>query len=237
MKVELFINNLKKAFGNIELPVAFWYSDTPKTTPVSVPGCYLKLLKTAREGGIITFDDKTIKCSGGKVYAGYIETPEFLPNYVANKEHYKKNPEMVINFINELGLLNMQGHYLNIARIDQLDSFDSIEGILFFATPDILSGLVAWTQYDTNNANAVSVPFGSGCSSTIASVLTENRKGGKKTFLGMFDPSARPTIEENILSFSIPMSRFSEMYNTINECCLNGTLGWSKIKSRINSKL
>lgn len=234
MIVQEFIDNLKNAFGDIELPIAFWYSTTPKVVPIPVPGCYLKSLKKAREGVAVSFDSDTIKCSGGKVYAGYIEIPEFLPNFVANKEHYKESPEMVVDFIDKIGLLNMQGQYLNFARIDQLDSFDHIEGLLFFATPDILSGLVAWTQYDTNDVNAVSVPFGSGCSSTIACVLTENRKGGKRTFLGMFDPSARPTIEENMLSFSIPMSRFSEMYYTINKCCLNDTHGWSKIKNRIN---
>lgn len=32
--------------------------------------------------------------------------------------------------------------YLNFARIDKLESFGDAEGLLFYATPDMLSGLV-----------------------------------------------------------------------------------------------
>lgn len=56
--------------------------------------------------------------------------------------------------------------YLHFARIDRLTSFEKVEGLLFLATPDILSGLITWTFFDNNNPDAVSTPFGSGCSST-----------------------------------------------------------------------
>lgn len=32
--------------------------------------------------------------------------------------------------------------YLHFARIDRLTSFEKVEGLLFLATPDILSGLI-----------------------------------------------------------------------------------------------
>ena len=35
--------------------------------------------------------------------------------------------------------------YLHFARIDRLTSFEKVEGLLFLATPDILSGLITWT--------------------------------------------------------------------------------------------
>ena len=123
--------------------------------------------------------------------------------------------------------------HINFAPIDKIDSLENIEGIIFFATPDVLSGLISWAQYDTNSADAVSVPFGSGCSSIISQLVVENSKNGQKTFLGMFDPSARPQIEANILTFGIPMSRFKSMYYTIEESCIKGTNDWNKVKSRI----
>jgi hypothetical protein len=40
--------------------------------------------------------------------------------------------------------------YLHFARIDRLTSFEKVEGLLFLATPDILSGLITWTFFDNN---------------------------------------------------------------------------------------
>ena len=50
---------------------------------------------------------------------------------------------------------------------------------------------------------------------------------------GFFDPSVRPYFEAELLSFTIPMSRFKEMYHTMRESCLFDTHAWGKIKERI----
>ena len=76
-------------------------------------------------------------------------------------------------------------------------------------------------------------PFGSGCCSVITQTIIENRKQGKRTFLGFFDPSVRPYFEADLLSFTIPMSRFKEMYHTMRESCLFDTHAWGKIRERI----
>ena len=100
--------------------------------------------------------------------------------------------------------------------------------MLFLPTPDILSGLVTWTFFDNNALDAVAAPFGSGCCSVITQTIIENRKQGKRTFLGFFDPSVRPYFEADLLSFTIPMSRFKEMYHTMRESCLFDTHAWEK---------
>ena len=48
----------------------------------------------------------------------------------------------------------------------------------------------------------------------------------------MFDPSARPRVELNILSLAIRMSRFLKLYYTINSSCLKGMHAWEKIKKQ-----
>lgn len=102
---------------------------------------------------------------------------------------------------------------------------------------DILTDLVAWTFFDTNERDAVSVLFGSGCSAVVSQVLVENGKGGKRNFLGLFDPSVRLWVEEDILSFGIPYSRFREMYETMESCCLKDTPAWNRVKKRINHEI
>lgn len=236
MQTKDLINKLRTAFGDaMELPIAFWYSDIPEPAPQKVNGCYFQALGATRKGTPITLDAQTIGCMGGKFYTGFCEFPENrIPNFVSLKERYKKTPQMVTDFVHEIGFDPTEKPYLHFARIDSLETLDQVEGLIFFATPDVLTGLVAWTLFDTNAPDAVSVPFGSGCSSTISQVMAENKRNGRRTFIGLFDPSVRPHVEPNILSFTVPMPRMQEMFDTLDECCLVDTHAWSKVKTRIN---
>ena len=75
--------------------------------------------------------------------------------------------------------------------------------------------------------------FGSGCSTVVTQTILENRKGGRRTFVGFFDPSVRPYFEPDVLSYTIPMSRFREMYQTMRSSCLFDTHAWGKIRERM----
>ena len=65
-------------------------------------------------------------------------------------------------------------------------------------------------------------------------VGAENRNGGRRCFLGLFDPSVRPWVGADELCFVIPMSRFGEMCGTMRASCLFGTHAWDKVRNRIN---
>lgn len=236
MKATDLIQKLQIAFGEqVELPLAFWYSDIPEPTPQRVNGCYFKALDATRKGTPITLDAETVGCMGGKYYTGFSKFPEkMIPNFVSTKERYKQTPEMVTDFALGIGHPLAEKPYLHFARIDTLDTLDHAEGILFFATPDVLSGLITWALFDTNQPDAITTPFGSGCSTTVAQVVAENRKGGKRIFLGLFDPSVRPYVEANVLSLSIPMSRMQEMFLTFEASSLVDTHAWNKVRARIN---
>ena len=82
--------------------------------------------------------------------------------------------------------------YLNFARMDKVENFDNLEGILFLATHDMLTGLASWDCFDYNSEDAVTSVFGSGCCSVVTQAVIENARGGKRTFIGFFDPSVRP---------------------------------------------
>lgn len=234
MDVNIFIQNYREAFGeNTELPIAFWYLDSPVNQTDKINGCLFKGMKAVREGTPIALNVDLITCGGGKFYTGFTEMPERVPGFVSLKERYKKTPEMVIEYVDELGLSLTEKQYLNFARVDQIDSFEGIEGILFLATPDVLSGLTSWAYFDSNDKDTVTALFASGCCATITQAVIENNRDGKRTFIGFFDPSVRPYFEANILSFMIPMSRFKEMYYTMRESCLFDTHAWKKIRQRI----
>ncbi|MCD8297620.1 MAG: DUF169 domain-containing protein [Prevotella sp.] len=232
---KILVETLRQAFGEgLSLPLVFGYSDIPIAETEKVGGCLFKVLDKARKGTPVSLSAANVTCGGGKFYSGFSEMPERIPNFVSLKEKYKKTPEMVKEYLSALNQQLAEKPYLNFVRLDQVETLEGMEGLLFYATPDMLSGLAAWAYYDNNNADAVSSPFGSGCCTMISQAVRENRINGNRVFMGLFDPSVRPYIGVNELGFVIPRSRFITMQHTLKECCLFGTFGWSKVRERMN---
>lgn len=216
------------------LPMCLIYSEKPLGTINDVSGCMFKQFHHVFNGETVTFSDEKFTCGGGKLYCGLGPTPERVYGFVSQIEKYKSTPDVAKASISMIDAKLSVKPYLNFIRVDKLENFENVEGLLFFATPDILSGLFTWANYDIDDINAVQCPWGSGCSTTITSIVNENRANGKHCFIGMLDVSARPFFKPDILSFAIPMSRFAEMQNTLSQCCVSGAPTWLKVKKRIN---
>lgn len=234
MEIKTFIENYRHAFGpKAELPYVFWYSDKAQAETSKINGCLFKGFNRVREGGILSLDVETIGCGGGKFYTGFTEMPPHVPDFVSLKEKYKQSPEAVTRFVAALDIPRAEKLFLTFARIDRVECLEDKEGILFLATPDMLAGLTTWAFFDNNDEDAVSTLFGSGCCTMITYAVLENRRKGRRTFLGLMDPSARIYFEENSISFLVPICRFEQMYETMDKCCLFDTPAWNKIKKRI----
>lgn len=234
MEIQEFIQDYQEAFGGkAPLPLLFGYSDEPIADPQKVGGCFFKRLLDAREGEPVSLSAETIGCGGGKLYTGFSDMPERVPGFVSLKEKYKKTPEMVADYVQSLGMERAEKPYLNFVRIDKADSFDGTEGVMFYATPDMLSGLCGWAFYDSNEPDAVVSLFGSGCSTVVSMTVVENARQGHRCFLGLFDPSVRPWVGKNELGFTIPFSRFVPMTQTMKDCFLFGSHAWEKMKKRL----
>ena len=140
---------------------------------------------------------------------------------------------MVVDYVEGLNIQLTTKPYLNFVRIDNLDDWSQAEALLFFATPDMLAGLCSWAFYDNNLPEAVVTQFSSGCASIVTRAIAENRAKGRRCFIGMLDPSARPLIPENELTFTVPMSRLMEMLETMDDSVLYQK-AFSALKRRIN---
>lgn len=235
MDTMTFIKDYREAFGEAApLPLVFGYSDTPLGMTEKINGCFFKGLSAAREGVPVSLSAGVIGCGGGKLYTGFADMPEHVPHFVSKKERYKQTPEMVVEYIRSLQLQRTDKKYLNFVRVDQASDIAEVEGVLFFATPDMLSGLCTWACFDNNRPDAVSALFGSGCSTVVSTAVLENRLKGSRTFIGLFDPSVRPHVGANELSFVIPYHRFLTMCATMRDCCLFEATAWQKVRERIN---
>ncbi len=234
--IEKFIEKYREAFGEqVVLPIAFSYSHEGIAPDCTVPRCMIGAISNVRNGNPLTLSADNVKCGGGSVYAGFAPMQERIPHFVSEVEHYKQTPEMVREYVDSLNIQISEKPYLNFQRIDSLESFNEVEGLICFATPDILSGLASWAFYDTNQEDAVSVPFASGCSALIRMAVRENQQNGNRCFIGMLDPSARPLVPENELAFIIPACRLKTMLQTLEQSALYQH-AFSVVRRRISAQ-
>lgn len=235
--IQKFLQRYKEAFGDgIPLPVAFGYSDTPVEEIRKIPRCMIGAIRKVCDGQALTLSDDNVLCGGGSLYTRFAPMQERIPRFVSEQEHYKQTPEQVKMYVSRLGISLTEKPYLNFVRMDKLASLDDAEGILFFATPDVLSGLCSWAFYDNDADDAVCTRFASGCCSIVTFAVNENRKQGRSCFIGMLDPSARPLVPADELTFIIPKHRFNEMMQTMEQSALFQK-AYSIVRKRINGEI
>jgi hypothetical protein len=236
-----FIRLWSKYFGKAELPIIFYY--TPHAQPVkpgAVPRCIIAALVEVRKGRPLCLDVDSVGCPGGKKYLGFQEgiRPDFeyflscgIPGKMEG-ERYKKSPELVREAIAYAPAFRAPAPFVVFKRWDQLEESDSPEVAIFFATPDVLSGLFTLANYDEAEPNGVFAPFGSGCSSIIQYPYVERDAGRPRAVIGLFDVSARPFVPPGTLTFSMPMSKLQRMTDNAEESFLI-TKSWEVVRKRI----
>lgn len=237
MTPQQFIEKFREAFGEAApMPIAFWYGDTAVNSDCRVPRCMIGAIRRVCDGNTLTLTAENVQCGGGGLYTAFRPMPERVPMFVSEAEHYKQTPEQVRGYVESLEIEITDKPYLNFVRVDMLKSWEGVEAVVFFASPDILSGLCSWAFYDNDAEDAVVTKFASGCAAVVSFATVENRKGGRRAFLGMFDPSARPLVPQNELTFTVPMSRFREMLQTLPHSSLYEH-AFSVVRRRINGEI
>ena len=237
MTPQQFTQKFREAFGqSVPLPIALWYGDVAVNPESRVPRCMIGAIRKVCDGEPLTLTAENVQCGGGGLYTAFRPMPERVPLFVSETEHYKQRPEQVRAYVESLGIEITDRPYLNFVRVDKLESWDGVEVVVFFATPDTLSGLCTWAFYDNDAEDAVVTKFASGCAAVVSFATVENRKGGRRCFLGMFDPSARPLVPKDELSFAGPMSRFSEMLRTMPHSALFEH-AFSVVRRRIDGQI
>jgi uncharacterized protein (DUF169 family) len=197
-------------------------------------------LVKARGGKDVVFNAEAVGCGGGKKYLGFTEfiRPEFeyflsygIPGKVEG-ERYKKSPELVREIMKKQPSFSAPGQYIVFKRWDRLEENDFPEGIIFFCSPDVLSGIFTLANFDEAEPNGVFSPFGAGCASIVLYPYMENSSSRPRAVLGMLDVSARPCVSADVLTLAVPMKKFVRMVAHMEESFLI-TPSWRKVKRRI----
>ncbi len=248
IKIKEKFNTLwKKYFYNSELPVIFYYTNekghAELVKPGSVSRCIIGALSNVRKGSSLCFNIESVGCFGGKRYLGFTE--KIMPNFEyflscgipgeLEGERYKKSPQIVSELMKNIPVFKAPAQFIVFKRWDMLEETDDPEVVIFFAKPDVLSGLFTLAGFDETQLNGVIAPFGSGCASIVQYPYLEKDSSTPKGIIGMFDVSARPFVQGNELTFSVPMNKFVNMIENMDESFLI-TESWKKVQKRISSE-
>ncbi len=241
---QLFGERWNKYFKETPLPIVFCYADAFQDAEYIETSaghrCVIADLARVRKGTSIAFDAHSIGCSGGKRYFGFSSKIRsnfeyFLSCGIPGEmegERYIRTPEQVNQIVREMSVIPVDKKFIVFRRWDHILPQDDPQAVIFFARPDVLSGLFTLVNYDHEQGNGVIAPFGAGCASIVHYPWFENQKEDPKAVMGMFDVSARPYVPEDTLTFTIPMKRFEPMVSYMDECFLI-TDSWKKVMNRL----
>ncbi|MBN2030989.1 DUF169 domain-containing protein [bacterium] len=243
---ELFIERWRTYFSKEELPIVFFYADQVSARDVkdskNEHRCLICNLNRVRAGYPFVYHSESPGCPGGKRYTGFSQDlrPDFeyflscgIPGEMGG-ERYKQSPELVRELLKRCPPIQAPGKFLVFKRWDQLSVNESPIAVLFFASADVLSGLFTLANYDIADRHGVIAPMGSGCSSIVYHPLEESQSDHPRCVLGLFDVSARPCVEKDKLTFAVPMNRFVDMVNNMDESFLI-TESWRAVKKRMDT--
>lgn len=234
----------QKYFPESDLPLALEFRDgTGTAEKVPSPGgwrCLICQLAKAKAGIPLVFDDSSVTCAGGRRYSGY--SRDLPPHFryflssgkpgVVEGERHKQDPEIVDAWEKTIPAFPPHKPYMKFTRWDKLAADDNPEVVIFFARPDVLSGLFTLANFNRGDSNGVICPMGAGCSTIILYPWLEQQNADPKVVLGMFDPSARKCVPPDVLTLSFPMKKFEKVIGYMEESFLI-TKDWGTVQKKI----
>ncbi|MGD8782058.1 MAG: DUF169 domain-containing protein [Ignavibacteria bacterium] len=180
---------------------------------------YMKMMM--KKGKRIRFSrDNVSACTGPAEYFGFTELEDDGGVFLAETERFFKDLEISKAYTRESATLihPPKSKYLYMEKLESIDNDKVIEVVnIFPADLTNLTKLVTLSGYDSTSSlmDNVLIPNCSGCQSVFTIPYNENFKENPKSIIGLMEPMVRNFVPEDMVSFSVPSSRFVEMANNI----------------------
>ncbi len=186
------------------------------------------------------FDRERYGCLGGAFYLGFVKPQlEFVAHFIssgipgrAEGEHYLESPEVSRSFFTTIDPRPAPARFCVFKPLSQFSEGEVPEIVTFFARAEVISGLNQLAVFVTNDFEAVSSPFGAGCTNVVSWPLRYLSQGKLKAVMGGWDPSERKFLKPDEITFSVPYEMFGRMVARWPESFLK-TDTWAMIKKRI----
>jgi len=186
------------------------------------------------------FDRERYGCLGGAFFLGYLKPQlDFVVHYVSTGianvmegERYLASPEITRAFYETIDPRPAPKRFCVFKPISLFTQHETPELVIFFARPEVISGLHQLATFVTNDLEVVMSPFGAGCSNIVTWPLRYLEQGKLKAVLGGWDPSERPYLRADEITFSMPFEMYMLMLGRWPESFLNGN-AWQAVKKKI----
>ncbi len=197
--------------------------------------------RARRMGSLAYFDRERFGCLGGSFYLGFLKPQlDFIAYYISTGipnqiqgEHYLESPEITRHFFQTVDPRPAPARYCVFKPISQFAINEQPELVIFFARGEILCGLNQLATFVTNDFEAVSSPFGAGCTNLVTWPLKYLAEGKLKAVLGSWDPSDRKFLKPDELTFTVPLAMFERMVWRWTESFLKTTT-WDIVRKKID---
>ena len=203
--------------------------------------CVIGMIWLARKKrSLAWFDREHFGCLGGAFFLGFMQQQlEFNVHYVSTGipgvlegERYLASPSVTRNFYNSIAPRPAPKAFCVFKPLSRFAEGEAPELVIFFGRPEALSGLHQLATFLTGDFSAVQSPFGSGCANIITWPLKYMEEGNLKAVLGGWDPSDRPFMKTDELTFAVPFALYEMMLERWRESFLTAP-AWQNVLKKI----
>ncbi len=182
-------------------------------------------------------------CVGGAYYCSMMKPAlSFIEHYVStgfagsplHGERYMPSPEAVHAFLEKVNPRKAPEKYCIFKPLSSFINDESPEFVIFFARPEVLTGLFTHTVFTTGDMECVVSPFGAGCTNMLSWPLYYKEKGEEKAVIGGFDPSARKFMKTDELTFTVSWDLYKKMLTALPESMFNVDGAWKDVRKKVS---
>jgi uncharacterized protein (DUF169 family) len=203
-----------------------------------------KIWLARKKRSIAWFGREHFGCLGGAYFLGFMpEQLEFNVHYVSTGipgvlegERYLSSPSVTRQFYTGIAPRPAPKDFCVFKPLSQFGDRETPELVIFFARPEVLSGLHQLATFVTGDFHAVQSPFGSGCANMVTWPLKYLAEGTLKAVLGGWDPSDRPFMKTDELTFSVPLALYQMMLDRWRDSFLTASAWQNSAKKIIRSR-
>jgi uncharacterized protein (DUF169 family) len=149
-----------------------------------------------------------------KAIVDKIPNPEMKEHFLRG-EGYRKTPELVKEFINNLPVTDIPSAYVLFKPLSEVLPGEVPRIIVFIANPHQVSALITLANYRYGGLERVIIPASAGCHQVMLLPYHEMTSQNPRAVLGLTDPSARQQVMhvlgDDVLTFAVPFTMYKEM--------------------------
>ena len=153
--------------------------------------------------------------------------PATFVDHFLHGERYKQTADLAEQFVKALPITEVPKQYVVMKPLSSVDAAkDEPVSVTFLVTPDQLSALVIFANYDRPGLENVTVPYAAACQ--IIGILSykEAQSENPRCLIGLTDISARKYLKgqgcADKLTFTVPFRRLRQMELNVEGSFLQG---------------